>query len=54
MDYLIEISKLSCELPVPVLEDVNKRITDWIASGGKEDDSYIKRQYEYCIRVLGR
>ncbi len=39
-----EIAKISHQLPLVVLQDINKRITDWIASGGKEDDSYIEQQ----------
>lgn len=39
------------KLPVDVLEDINRRITDWIASGGKEEDPYIQRQIEYAEQV---
>lgn len=39
------------KLPIDVLEDINKRITDWIASGGKEEDSYIQRQIEYAEQI---
>ena len=29
-------------IPLSVLQDVDKRISDWLAMGGKEDDSYTK------------
>ena len=38
-------------LPIDVLEDINKRITDWIASGGEEKDQYIQRQIEYAEQI---
>ena len=31
--------------------DVAKRVNDWCAAGGKETDDYVKRQYEYLLRV---
>lgn len=32
-------------------QDVDKRISDWLAMGGKEDDSYIQRQIKYLKQV---
>ena len=32
-------------------QDVIKRVNDWCAAGGSETDDYIKRQYEYLLRV---
>ena len=32
--------------------DIEKRITDWLASGGKETDPYIKQQVEYAKRFV--
>lgn len=49
MRKIFEIGNM--DLPLCVLEDVNKRITDWLASGGKEADSYIQKQIEYAERV---
>lgn len=39
-------------LPVEVLKDVDKRIGDWLASGGKEDDPYIKQQLNYASKFI--
>lgn len=38
-------------VPISVLQDVDKRIADWFAAGGKETDPYVKRQLEYLERV---
>lgn len=29
----------------------DKRISDWLATGGKEDDPYIQRQIKYLKQV---
>jgi hypothetical protein len=47
-----EIDELSNRLPLVVLEDINKRITDWVSSGGEEDDPYIHQQLRFARRVL--
>lgn len=39
-------------IPLVVLEDINKRITDWLAAGGKEDDSYIRQQLRYAEKFV--
>ncbi|MBP3930251.1 MAG: hypothetical protein J6D47_11905 [Peptostreptococcaceae bacterium] len=33
--------------PGIVLQDVDKRITDWLLSGGSLEDDYIKQQHKY-------
>lgn len=38
-------------IPLSVLQDVDKRISDWLATGGKEDDPYIQRQIKYLKQV---
>ncbi len=38
-------------IPLSVLQDVDKRISDWLAMGDKEDDSYIQRQIKYLKQV---
>ncbi|WP_368653747.1 DUF6877 family protein [Ornithinibacillus sp. 4-3] len=48
MSPLKEITAIAHKLPLPVLEDINKRIGDWLASGGKEDDPYIEQQLRFA------
>lgn len=38
-------------IPIEVLIDVDKRITDWKAAGGKDSDPYIQQQLRYLKRV---
>ena len=38
-------------IPFMYKQDVIKRVNDWIKAGGKETDDYVKRQYEYLLRV---
>lgn len=40
--FLENIGSIHIDLiPLSVLQDVDKRISDWLATGGKEDDPYI-------------
>ncbi|WP_338121803.1 DUF6877 family protein [Lysinibacillus fusiformis] len=48
---LYELHQIACELPISVLVDVKQRIGDWLASGGKETDPYIKQQVAYAQKV---
>ncbi|HDR6822870.1 TPA: hypothetical protein QCV77_006535, partial [Bacillus thuringiensis] len=50
MNPLDEITKIAPQLPLKVLEDITKRISDWIVSGGKNDDPYIEMQLRYAKR----
>ena len=38
-------------IPYYYKADAARRLNDWIAGGGKETDDYVKRQYEYLLRV---
>lgn len=38
-------------IPIKVLQDVDKRIADWKAAGGKDSDEYIRNQLRYLKRV---
>ena len=40
------------ELPSWVVGDINRRISDWLSSGGKPDDPYIKQQYKFAENVI--
>ena len=38
-------------IPIEVLMDVDKRITDWKAAGGKDSDAYIQNEPRYLKQV---
>ena len=38
-------------IPIEVLMDVDKRITDWKAAGGKDSDTYIQNEVRYLKQV---
>ena len=38
-------------IPIKVLQDVDKRIADWRAGGGKDSDAYIQNQLRYLKRI---
>lgn len=48
---LYELHQIAYELPLNVLSDVKQRIGDWLASGGKETDPYIRQQVVYAQKV---
>ncbi len=47
-----ELVKHSNMLPIVALKDINNRITDWLSSGGKVTDSYIKQQFRYAENLI--
>lgn len=51
---LNDLLEVAHRLPPEVFDDIEKRITDWLASGGKETDPYIKRQLMYAELWLRR
>lgn len=38
-------------ISINVLQDVNKRIADWRAAGGKDSDTYIQNQLRYLKQI---
>ena len=52
VSYLQRINEIASKLPLPVLEDINNRIRDWIVSGGNEDDEYIGQQLRFAQNYL--
>ncbi|EGT4175438.1 TPA: hypothetical protein KOZ01_001364 [Clostridioides difficile] len=39
-------------IPFDILSDVDRRICDWMATGGNKDDAYIKQQYRYIENFI--
>ncbi|HDX9589252.1 TPA: hypothetical protein ROX98_002235 [Bacillus pseudomycoides] len=52
MTYLQQINKIASQLPLPVLQDINRRVGDWLATGGNENDEYIGQQLRYAQQVV--
>ena len=52
MNPLQQIINISHELPFGVLQDINQRIGDWLAMGGKDDDPYIEQQLRFAKRFV--
>ncbi|MGM0776947.1 MAG: DUF6877 family protein [Bacillota bacterium] len=52
MNPLEEINKIAHKLPLEVLTDINQRIGDWLAGGGKEDDPYIEQQLRFAKQFV--
>ncbi|PEZ60889.1 hypothetical protein CN370_11415 [Bacillus cereus] len=52
VSYLQQINEISSKLPLPVLQDINNRIRDWIVSGGDENDEYIGQQLRFAQNYL--
>jgi hypothetical protein len=45
-----ELNSISDQLPLQVLTDIHIRISDWLASGGNENDPYIEQQLKFAKR----
>ncbi|MDC2864567.1 DUF6877 family protein [Bacillus sp. BP-3] len=52
MTYLQQINEIASQLPLPVLQDINQRVGDWLASGSNENDEYIGQQLRYAQQVV--
>lgn len=51
-DRILEaVSDLPRGVALKVLTDVDKRITDWRATGGGDHDAYIEQQVRYAENV---
>lgn len=48
----MQLMAVSHLLPIHALEDINKRISDWLSSGGNPEDNYIQNQYRYAENIL--
>ena len=51
MNPIYEINKLAEQLPLTVVQDLHKRIADWLSSGGNYDDPYMFQQLRYAQNV---
>lgn len=51
-NYLHAIGQIADQLPEPVLRDVNQRVGDWLAMGGKDTDPYIEQQLRFAKRFV--
>lgn len=52
MDRINELIE-EYDFPVNVLNDINKRLIDWVAAGGKATDGYVWQQVR-CLENLVR
>lgn len=52
MNPIREIHKIAHHIPTKALMDINQRIGDWLAGGGKHDDPYIHQQLRYARRFV--
>lgn len=48
----LNVCIMNSMLPTIVVEDINKRISDWLSSGGSITDNYIKQQFKYAERII--
>lgn len=39
-------------IPFEAKKDIEKRITDWLASGGDIEDAYIQQQFRYAENII--
>lgn len=53
-NYIEQINAIIHLLPISVVEDINKRITDHLSSGGNIEDEYIGQQLRFANNVKNR
>lgn len=49
IDRLVE---LSFKVPAPIILDAKRRMSDWLLSGGKQDDPYMWQQVRFAENWL--
>lgn len=52
MTALEKLVEVYAYLPTKVMQDIDKRVGDWLAMGGGEDDPYIWQQLRYAENIL--
>lgn len=53
MTALERLQEIYTFLPLEVMEDIDKRVGDWLGMGGGEDDPYIHQQLLYAEKIIG-
>ena len=54
MNPILELYAIGQQIPLEVLMDVDKRIGDWLLSGGEMDHPYVWQQVDYARKFVGR
>ena len=54
MNPILELYAMGQQIPLEVLIDVDKRIGDWLLSGGEMDHPYVWQQVDYARKFVGR
>ena len=52
MTALERLQEIYTFLPLEVMQDIDKRVGDWLAMGGGEDDPYIHQQLRYAEKII--
>ena len=52
MNDFDKLQKVFPKLPLNVKEDIEKRLTDWLTSGGSLGDPYVGQQLRYAENVI--
>lgn len=52
LSALDELQAIFHKLPLEVMQDINKRLSDWFLQGGKEDDPYVHQQLRYAKHII--